>query len=169
MAVPPAATRFLATLGMTEEALDRNERSYYFVGMHDGLSDDLFNPKFVYHSPVHLDELTASGLPRPRFAAHVDNALAAWQLDTNKTEQSLGVRDIAIELLGPLTVPTTMRIDLWVEHLDAQSCVYGFLCSSADGNTAFARGERTLVVPAAWSDEFRARHESLLKELPAYA
>jgi hypothetical protein len=139
--------------------------------MHDGLSGDLFNPKFVYHSPVHLDELTPSGLPRHRFAAHVDNALAAWQLDTDKSEQSLGVRDITLELLGPLNAPTTMRVDLWVEHIDAQSCVYGFLCSSLDGTRAFARGERTLtrVVPAGWSDDFRARHETLLKELPAYA
>jgi acyl-CoA thioester hydrolase len=139
--------------------------------MHDGLSDDLFNPKFVYFSPVHLDELTAAGLPRERFAAHVDNALAAWQLGTNKAEQSLSVRDIALELLGPVTAPTTMRIDVWVEHLDRQTCIYGFLCSSENGNIPFARGERTLtrVVPSAWSDDFRARHATLLKELPAYA
>lgn len=140
--------------------------------MYDGLNGDLFNPKFVFHSPVHLDELDGqSRLPRSRFVAHIDNALAAWQLNTNKSEQTLGVRDIAVELLEPVIGPTTMRIDVWVEYLDATSCVYGFLCSSEDGNTPFARGERSLtrVDPSAWSEDFRARHATLRKDLPAYA
>ncbi len=140
--------------------------------MHDGLTNDLFNPKFVYHSPVHLDELDSQGrLPRSRFAVHIDHALAAWQLDSDKSEQCRGVRDLALELLEPVIGPTTLRIDLWVERLDETSCAYGFLCSSEDGNTPYARGERTLtrVEHTSWSDDFRARQSELLKDLPAYA
>ena len=69
-----------------------------------------------------------------------------------------------------------MRIDLWVERLGNTSCVYGFLCSSPDGNVAYARGDRTIVKvdprsfrPAPWSAPFRERHSELVKSLPAYA
>src|SRR5688572_19004022 len=100
--------------------------------MHDGLIDDIFNPRFVFFSPVHLDELGGfSALRRDRFAAHVDEAIVAWQASTeNKSEQSLGVRDITVELLEPVTEPGTMRIDVWVERLSANTCVFGFTCSS---------------------------------------
>jgi acyl-CoA thioester hydrolase len=146
--------------------------------MHDGLIDDLFNPRFVYFSPVHLDELTAHGyLDRAGFAPHVDSAIAAWQMNMeNKAEQCFGVRDISVERLTPVVSPGVVRIDVWVERLDASSCVFGFLCSSEDGNTAYARGERTITKldpkshrPANWSQPFRTKHESLQKELPAYA
>ena len=146
--------------------------------MHDGLIDDLFNPRFVYHSPVHLDELSSRGfLDRSHFASHVDHAIAAWQLNMEeKAEQAFGVRDIMVEPLTPLVSPTTMRVDVWVERLDTNSCIYGFLCSSEDGNTAFARGERIITKfdphsrqPVAWSGSFRSKHETLLKALPAYA
>jgi acyl-CoA thioester hydrolase len=145
--------------------------------MHDGLIDDIFNPRFIYTSPVFLDELGGfSSLRRERFAVHVDEAIAAWQASMeNKCEQSLGIRDIIIELLEPVTQPGTMRIDVWVENLDANTCTYGFTCSSADGMTAFARGERTITKldpashrPAAWSLPFRNKQATLLKNLPAY-
>lgn len=145
--------------------------------MHDGLTDDIFNPRFVFFSPVHLDELGGfSALRRERFAAHVDEAIVAWQASTeNKSEQSLGVRDITVELLEPVTEPGTMRIDVWVERLDVNTCAFGFTCSSMDGRTAYARGERTITKldpashrPAAWSLPFRAKQATLLKNLPAY-
>ena len=144
--------------------------------MHDGLIDDIFNPRFVFFSPVHLDELDGfSTLRRERFSTHVDEAIVAWQASTeNKSEQSLGVRDITVELLEPMTHPGTMRVDVWVERLSANSCAFGFLCSSLDGRTAYARGERTITKldpashrPAAWSLPFRAKQATLLKNLPA--
>lgn len=146
--------------------------------MRDGLIDDLFNPRFVYTSPVHLDEISSNGfLERDRFAPHIDAAIAAWQLNMpNKAEQCFSVRDLTLESLNPILSPTPLRIDVWVEHLDDTSCVYGFLCSSENGNIAYARGERTITKldptshrPAAWSGSFRNQHEALMKELPAYA
>ena len=142
--------------------------------MHDGFIDDPFNPRFVHFSPLHLDELPVR---REHFAAHIDEAIAAWQATMeHKSEQSLGVRDIAIELLEPMTEPATIRIDVWVDALSDISCVYGFLCSSADGRTAYARGERTIIKldpasrrPTAWSLPFRNKQATLLKNLPAYA
>ena len=69
-----------------------------------------------------------------------------------------------------------MRIDLWVEHLGNTSCVYGFVCSSADGRVPYARGERTIVKidpaskrPAPWTERFRSAHKDLVKDLHAYA
>ncbi|HEU4523336.1 MAG TPA: hypothetical protein VFT12_15105 [Thermoanaerobaculia bacterium] len=146
--------------------------------MHDGFIDDPFNPRFVFFSPVHLDELGGfQSLRRERFAAHVDEAIVAWQSSMeNKSEQSLGVRDISIELLEPMLQPATMRIDVWVERLDDSNCIFGFTCSAADGRTAYARGERTFTKldplshrPAAWSLPFRSKQATLLKSLPAYA
>lgn len=146
--------------------------------MHEGLTSDFFNPRFVFFSPVHLDELDSLGrLDRSRFAAHIDEAIAAWQMNMeNKSEQAQCVRDISFEILNPILGPTTLRIDVWVEHLDATTCVYGFICSSENGNAAFARGERTITKldlqshqPARWSERFLDKQASLTKNLPAYA
>jgi len=49
-----------------------------------------------------------------------------------------------IEQLGT-PAPGTMRIDLWVERADDAGRTYGFLCSSANGAAAYARGERTVA------------------------
>ena len=144
--------------------------------MHEGFIDDPLNPRFVYFSPVHLDELDGF-LGRERFAGHVDEAIAAWQSATDiKTEQSLGVRDLNLELLEPMTRPSAIRIDVWVERLSDTSCTWGFICSSPDGHAAYARGERTIMKldaashqPASWSLPFRAKQATLLKNLPAYA
>ena len=141
--------------------------------MHDHFFDDGLNPKFVFHSPVHPDELDARYmLPSSRFAAHLESAIAAW----SNTSELHVVRDMRIELLSPVAGPVTMRIDLWVESLDDTSCVYGFILSSADGRTAFARGDRTILRldpdshrPAPWSRPFRTKHETLRKDLRAYA
>lgn len=146
--------------------------------MRDTFIDDPFNPRFVYFSPVHLDELGGFlSLRRERFATHIDEAIAAWQGTPEiRAEQSLGVRELSIELLEPVTHPGTVRIDVWVEHLDEASCAFGFLCTSPDGRVAYARGERTITKldprshrPAPWSLPFRAKQETLLKNLPAYA
>ena len=121
------------------------------------MNDDILNPRFVYSSFLR---------PNAPFAAHVDRAIEAWQgpLDPSMTTE------IAMEQLAPIAGVGSARVDLWVEHLDESSCVYGFLCSSEDGNIPYARGERALVNRAGtWSPEFRAHVSTLLKDLPAYA
>jgi len=150
------------------------------------MHDSLFNPRFTYFSPVHFDELDPMKmLHNSRFAAHIERAVSAWYASTGGTwelrvednpDQFHVVRDLHIEYLNPFFGMGSMRIDLWVERLGNTSCVYGFLCSSPDGNVAYARGERTIVKvdprsyrPEPWTPAFRARHETLVKNLPAYA
>lgn len=150
------------------------------------LLDDGINPRFVYFSPVHFDELDPMKmLHNGRFPAHIERAVAAWYASSGKRwelniadnpDQFHVVRDLHIEYLRPVVGPGTMRIDIWVERIGTTSCVYGFLCSSEDGTTAYARGERTVVKidpashrPAAWTESFREQLHSLQKELPAYA
>lgn len=122
------------------------------------MNDDTLNPRFVYSSFLR---------PNAPFAAHVDRAIEAWQ---EAPLDSSAPAEIAIEQLAPITGARSARIDLWLEHLDESGCVYGFLCSSEDGNIAYARGERVIVnAGGTWSPAFRARMSTLLKDLPAYA
>ncbi|HEX9160640.1 MAG TPA: hotdog domain-containing protein [Thermoanaerobaculia bacterium] len=134
--------------------------------MNDVLLDDSLNPRFVHYSLVRSDELDPfDRLSKPSLTRHIDAAISAWQGLTDGT-----VTDVSIEYLEPVIGAQTLRIDLWVEYLDGSSCVYGFYVSSEDGNIAFARGERTIVrIHAPWSDSFRVRLATLLKNLPAYA
>jgi acyl-CoA thioesterase FadM len=130
--------------------------------------DDGFNPKFVFHSTVHATELDSQGmLPASRVAGHVESAIAAWCQEAN---DRYIVRDMHIEFLNAVARPALLRIDVWVEELADDTCVYGFLVSSEDGRTPYARGSRTIGNDeTAWSLPFRARHATLLKDLPAYA
>ena len=140
----------------------------------DHLADDL-NPRFVYFSAVHFDELDPMQmLHNARFPAHVERAIIAWYTSLGKTwrpdpadnpDQFHVVRDLHIEYLNPFIGPGTMRIDVWIERLGTTSCVYGFLCSSENGSVGYARGERTIVKldpasyrPAPWTEHFRAVH-----------
>lgn len=121
------------------------------------MNDDTLNPRFVYSS-----FLPASA----PVAAHVDRAIEAWQGRID----SMMTGGIAIEQLTPLAGAHTVRVDLWVEYLDDSTCVFAFLCSSEDGNTAYARGEKAIVNhDAQWTASFRAHASTLLKDLPAYA
>jgi len=147
---------------------------------------DEINPKFVYFTTIHFDELDPMQmLHNSRFAAHVERAVTdfyrtsgrRWERDPrNNPDQFHVVRDLRIEYLNPVFGPCRMRIDIWVEKLGNTSCAYGFLCSSEDGCVAFARGQRTIVKidpathrPAPWTDFFREHHSTLVKDLPAYA
>src|SRR5207237_449753 len=108
--------------------------------------DDL-NPKFSWLSPVHFDELDPMQmLHNARFPAHVERATVAWYsangrqwtLDVHQNpDQFHVVRELRIEYLNPLLGPGSMRIDIWVERLGNTSCVYGFLCSSSHGRSAY--------------------------------
>jgi hypothetical protein len=112
----------------------------------NGIRDD-FNPKFVHFCPAS-----------PDVTSRVDEAIRAYRGEPCEPEGEL-----IIEELGA-PAPGTMRIDLWVESLDDASCTYGFLCSSANGATAYARGERTVRKAGAWRGE-----RSLLRDLHALA
>ena len=144
------------------------------------------NEKFTWISPVYFDELDPMQmLHNARFPAHVERATLAWfqsnghtwELDVERNpDQFHVVRELRIEYLNPLLGTGSMRIDIWVERLGNTSCVYGFLCSSPDGKTPYARGERTVVKidpashrPTPWSDAFRSVHNDIRKDLPAYA
>lgn len=119
----------------------------------NAIRDD-FNPKFVYFTSVHDDNLVK----------HIDEAIRAYCADPFEV-----AGDIVIEKLGELT-PGPLRIDLWVEEIDDVSCTYGFLCSSASGATAYARGERSVrKLGAPWSDAFRRTNAGLLRDLHAFA
>jgi len=135
---------------------------------------DLFNPKFVFTAPVVNDDSTRP-IDRKRFVDYVERAIVAWNLENNIDPNVPVIRDAAIEMLEPC-FGNSIRVDLWVETLDATSCVYGFLCSSEDGLVPYARGEETITKldpqshrPCAWSPAFRHTHEMLMKDLPAFA
>ena len=119
------------------------------------------NPKFVFFSPVR---------GRVDLAEHVEHAIIA--LDGRAPVGG----ECAIEKLGPVRDDQTLRVELWVSDLDDYTCTYGFVVSSENGRTPFARGERCVVNvdpvshrAAKWSREFRVAHTELLKDLPAYA
>ena len=122
-------------------------------------SDEL-NPKFVFFSPVRAAASTAEEL-----IEHVDHAIIA--LDARAPSGG----SFAIEQLNPVPAGTILRVDLWVNDLDAYTCTYGFVVSSENGRVPYGRGERSMVNGDAqpWPAEFRATHSGLMKDLPAFA
>lgn len=145
-----------------------------------------FNPKFIFHSSIHFDELDPMGmLHNARFAYHVERAIVAyysslgrrWERNVaDNPDQFHVVRDLHLEYLTPFFGPGTMRIAVWVEKLGTTSCVYGFLCTNEEGTIAHARGERTIIKldpqsmrPAPWTSLFRSAHAELQRDLRAYA
>lgn len=143
--------------------------------MYDTLLDDGLTPRFVFLSPVFLDELSADGrLTSERLASHIETAVDTFH--TRAAAEVNVVRDLQIEFLDPVTAAGELRIDVWLESIDATTCTYGFTCSSADGRVAHARGERTITMldpvrrrPAAWSPAFLAKQSTLVKALHNYA
>jgi acyl-CoA thioester hydrolase len=151
--------------------------------MTEGLINDALNPRFVFASPVFRDEIGPSGqLDSARFADHVDRAIQSWYAlaGEQKCREALDprqlLRDTTVEILTPLTGPAVMRVDVWVEDIDSVSCTYGFFCSSENGATPYARGERTMMHidpksnrPEPWSKAFVTSHNALLKDLHAFS
>src|ERR1700736_58892 len=94
-------------------------------GLEAPMHDDI-NPRFVYFSSVHFDELDPMKmLHNSRFAAHVERAVSAWytalggswRLDPRENpDQFHVVRDLHIEYLNPVVGPGTMRVDVWIER-----------------------------------------------------
>jgi hypothetical protein len=126
--------------------------------------DDFLNPKFTFLSPVR-----SASLDKSQLAEHVDHAIIA--LDARAP---LG-GNCCIEQLGDVKEDASaLRVELWVNDLDDYTCTYGFLVSSENGRTPYARGERTVVNvdpashrPQKWSSDFVHVHQELLKDLPA--
>lgn len=125
----------------------------------------MLNPKFVYLSPV-----STASVDKSQLAEHLDHAIIA--LDGRAPVGG----GCILETLDPVSATSALRVELWVNDLDDYTCTYGFLISSENGRTAFARGERTVVSidpashrPQKWSSDFRLAHAELLKDLPAYA
>jgi acyl-CoA thioesterase FadM len=138
--------------------------------------DDGLNPRFVFQSPVFRDELDPAGrLSSERLAQHVAGAVDTFHAGNGGLADQVDVvRDLTIEFLSPVTSAGILRVDIWLEALDATTCTYGFLCSSSDGNTPHARGERTVsrvdaerLRPSTWSDDFMQKQTSILKNLHA--
>lgn len=121
----------------------------------NAVRDDL-NPKFVNFSPVTSGMLTAENVTDA-----VDRAIAALCAETPR--KGAGA---AVEILNPMVKAGVIRIDLWVEEIDATSCTYGFLCSSEDGCTPYARGERTCTKLGPRAQKTSAR---LLRDFHAFA
>lgn len=88
--------------------------------------DDDFNPKFVFFAAGDV-------------ATHVDEAIRACSGGTFPMGRELVLEELGSPAAG------MMRIDLWVERADGAGRTYGFLCSSANGAAAIARGERTVA------------------------
>jgi acyl-CoA thioesterase FadM len=143
--------------------------------MFDSLLDDGLTPKFVFLSPVFLDELDAHGrLSSERLAAHVQTAVDEFHSRTG--EELNVVRDLRIEFLDPVRAAGELRIDVWLDAIDATTCTYGFTCSSADGRIAHGRGEQTVTMldpirrrPSTWSEAFLQKQSTLVKALHNYA
>lgn len=126
--------------------------------------DDVLNPKFVNFRSVSEAELDPFlRLPQQALVAHIDDAIRAWGGPCRFSTSGL-----TIESMEPVIGAQTLRIDIWVERLDSASCTYGFLCSSRNGNVAYARGERT-VFKSPVDATFHDHNAALLKDLPAYA
>ena len=136
-------------------------------------------PTFIYHSFVHADELDALQLlHNSRFIVHVERATVAFcrtlgapwggSVDENPDQFQM-VREVQAKFAAPFRGMGEMVIHIWVERLGESSCVYGFVCTSAEGKVVYARGTRTIVKldaaslePTPWSEAFTRGHLPLL-------
>ncbi|MGW0590797.1 acyl-CoA thioesterase [Streptosporangium sp. NPDC002607] len=108
---------------------------------------------FSWESPVHFDELDVNGhLHNSRYAVHVERALTAWfealgrgwrHVEERHEDIVYAVREFSAEFLAPVTAPTVLRVELWLEHVGRTSAVHRWHC--ADGETTVARGRRAIV------------------------
>lgn len=150
--------------------------------MFETISDDGLNPRFVYVSPVFLDELDNGGtLCQERLSAKIAGAVDAFHTGEGRGRHCTGdelnvVRDLTVEYLNPVRTVGSLRIDVWLDRLEDCSCTYGFLCSSSNQLTPYARGERTIVKldpelrrPATWSHDFVEEQSKVARTLHAYA
>lgn len=139
---------------------------------------------FTYRQPVYFDDLDAlQMLHNARYAVYVERATTAFYESLGKFwEQNVAdnpdqfhvVREIHVEFLAPFNGTGELRVGLWLEHLGATSCTYGFRCTSGAADVVHARGRRTIVRldpvafrPTPWTDWFRTAHEQLAHAVDA--
>ena len=79
------------------------------------------------------------------------------------------VREIQTTFSAPFQGTGEMVIHIWVERLGETRCVYGFGCTSQEGQPVYARGTKTVVKldpttmePTPWSEPFNRGHLPLL-------
>lgn len=153
--------------------------------MSEGISSELdpdsipSRPTFIYRSFVHSDDLDSlKFLHGERFIVHVERATTAfyrslgvpWDVGVEEnSDQFQLVREIQATFSTPFRGTGDLIIHIWVERLGESSCVYGFVCTSPEGQKVYARGTRTVVKldpatmePKPWSDPFNRGHLPLL-------
>lgn len=133
------------------------------------------NRRFIYRQPVYFDDLDALQiLHNARYAIYVERATTAFYESLGKVwEQEVAdnpdqfhvVREFHVEFLAPFTRTGDLRVALWLEHLGATSCTYGFECFSGATAVIHARGRRTIIRldpvslrPTKWTEWFRQAH-----------
>lgn len=80
------------------------------------------------------------------------------------------VRDLELHYLAPIRPECEIDVVLRVTKVRAAGLTVSFEFRSVDGSTVHCRGSRTVCrmdgvshQPAAWTDEFRRRHEALVR------
>jgi len=138
---------------------------------------------FLYRSSVYFDELDAMKmLHNTRYAVHVERATTAlyhtsgrkWALAVEENpDQFHVVREFKIEFLKPFLGEGDLDIRLWVNKMGNTSCTYDFEVASENGKdrTIHVQGHRTIIKldpkslrPQPWSEDFRIRHQWLIRE-----
>ena len=136
-------------------------------------------PTFIYQTFIHSDDLDSMMfLHSERFIVHVERAIAAfyrslgvpWDVAVEENpDQFQLVREIQTKFSVPFRGTGEMVIHIWVERLGESSCVYGFVCTSKEGQAIYARGTKTVVKmdpdtlePTPWSEAFNRGHLPLL-------
>ncbi len=136
-------------------------------------------PTFIYRSFVHSDDLDSlKFLHSERFLVHIERAITAfyrslgmpWDVEVEENpDQFQLAREIQTTFSAPFRGTGEMVIHIWVDRLGESSCVYGFVCTSIEGQTVYARGTKTVVKldpatmePTPWSEPFNRGHLPLL-------
>jgi len=80
------------------------------------------------------------------------------------------VRDLSLQYMMPIRPECEVRLIMNVKKVRAAGLTIDFEFRSTDGKILYAKATRTVCrmdglshQPAAWSDEFRTKHEALLR------
>lgn len=125
---------------------------------------------FVWHSPVHFDELDLNGtLHNARFAVHVERAQSALfeQLgrerstyDARDPDLHYVVKELHVESLAPVTAPSLLPVEIVAERRGTTSARCGF-GEHARGHRVIVKVDPATGRPAPWSRWCRRAFASL--------
>ncbi|MFJ8546871.1 acyl-CoA thioesterase [Streptomyces sp. NPDC093586] len=119
---------------------------------------------------VHFDELDAMGvLHNGRYQLLVERAWATFWYrrgfggaDGLENDAFNVVKAFTITYDTPVSAPGTYAVNLWIDRLGSTSATAGYRVCSADGETTYAHGTRTVIrldrttfLPTPWSDRAR--------------